>query len=174
MLKTVWSVVSLIRPLATLNPILTQPPSAQVYVEVSVAEPAEYFLLMINECWATQSPQPNTTDGSVHTLLQNGSEHLCVCLQLLLSCKLWNTFSTSPPRCVNDHTVSFYDMTEGQSRPNGQSSAVRYSFDMFRFTAEPHDLYLHCTVQLCEPDDPLSCTPVRSLFISMKDNPSCQ
>ncbi|XP_028264266.1 zona pellucida glycoprotein d [Parambassis ranga] len=105
----------------------------EVYVEVSVAEPADYFLLMINECWATQSPQPNTTEGSVHTLLQNG--------------------------CVNDQTVSFFNMTEGQSGPNGQSSAVRYSFDMFRFTAEPHDLYLHCTVQLCEPDDPQSCTP---------------
>ncbi|XP_077954108.1 uncharacterized protein LOC120812860 [Gasterosteus aculeatus] len=26
-----------------------------------------------------------------------------------------------------------------------ERSTIHYSFDMFRFTAEPHDLYLHCT-----------------------------
>ncbi|XP_040894764.1 zona pellucida glycoprotein d [Toxotes jaculatrix] len=105
----------------------------KVYVEVTVTEPADFFLLRINECWATQSPQSNTTEGSVHTLLLNG--------------------------CVDDRTVSFLNMSEGQSGHNGESSTVRYSFDMFRFTAEPHDLYLHCTVQLCEPDDYKSCIP---------------
>lgn len=70
-------------------------------------------------------------------------------------------FSTS--RCVNDQTVSFVDISSQQSGRNGESSTVRYSFDMFRFTAEPLELYLHCTVQLCPPDDPESCKPV-SLF----------
>ncbi|XP_059191510.1 zona pellucida glycoprotein d [Centropristis striata] len=106
----------------------------KVYVEVTVTEPTDFFLLRVNECWATQSAQPNTTEGSIHTLLQNG--------------------------CVNDHTVSFINVSAGHSGRNGETSTVRYSFDMFRFTAEPHQLYLHCTVQLCEPDDHKSCTPI--------------
>ncbi|XP_049928595.1 zona pellucida glycoprotein d [Epinephelus moara] len=105
----------------------------KVYVEVTVTEPADFFLLRINECWATQSAQPNTTEELVHTLILNG--------------------------CVNDRTVSFLNTSVGQSGHNGESSTIRYSFDMFRFTTEPHELYLHCTVQLCEPDDPKSCTP---------------
>ncbi|XP_044049029.1 zona pellucida glycoprotein d [Siniperca chuatsi] len=105
----------------------------KVYVEVTVTEPADFFLLQINECWATQSPQANATEGLVHALLLNG--------------------------CANDQTVSFLNVSAGQSGRNGGSSTIRYSFDMFRFTAEPHELYLHCTVQLCEPDDHKSCTP---------------
>ncbi|XP_058502104.1 zona pellucida glycoprotein d [Solea solea] len=105
----------------------------EVYVAVTVTEPADFFLLRLNECWATQTPQPNSTEGLVHTLLQNG--------------------------CVKDQTVSFVNVTEDESARNGASSTVRYSFSMFRFTSEPHSLYLHCTVQLCEPDDHLSCTP---------------
>ncbi|XP_034443611.1 zona pellucida glycoprotein d isoform X1 [Hippoglossus hippoglossus] len=105
----------------------------KVYVEVTVTRPADFFLLRINECWATQSPQPNSTEGSAYTLLQNG--------------------------CVNDQTVSFLNVSEGESGRNGESSTVRYSFDMFRFTAEPNSFYLHCSVQLCEPDDHQSCIP---------------
>lgn len=105
----------------------------KVYVELTVTEPADFFLLRVNECWATQYPQPNTTEGLVHTLLQKG--------------------------CVNDQTVSFINASVGQSGRNGESSTIRYSFDMFRFTSEPHHLYLHCTVQLCEPDDYESCIP---------------
>ncbi|KAM9807761.1 zona pellucida glycoprotein d [Neosynchiropus ocellatus] len=106
----------------------------KVYVELTVTEPADFFLLRVNECWATQTPEPNATEGSYHSLLLNG--------------------------CVNDPTVSFLNVTVDQSGFNGQSSSVRYSFEMFRFTSEPNELYLHCTVQLCEPDDLLSCTPV--------------
>ncbi|XP_028306665.1 zona pellucida glycoprotein d [Gouania willdenowi] len=121
----------------TYTKVHTTTPSIElrdkVYVEVSVAEPADYFLLQINECWATQSPQPNSTEGSTHTLLQNG--------------------------CAKDQTVSFISVAEKLSGNNGESSTVHYSFDMFRFTAEPHDLYLHCIVQLCERDDQESCIP---------------
>lgn len=49
-----------------------------MYVEVTVTEPEDIFLLRINKCWATQSPQPNTTEGTQHTLLQNGSEQLSI------------------------------------------------------------------------------------------------
>ncbi|XP_060892763.1 zona pellucida glycoprotein d isoform X1 [Labrus mixtus] len=105
----------------------------KVYVELTVTEPADFFLLLVHECWATQFPQPNTTEGQFHNLLQNG--------------------------CVKDQTVSFLNVAEAQSGRNGGSSTIRYSFDMFRFTTEPHELYLHCTVQLCEPVDHQSCTP---------------
>lgn len=47
---------------------------AQVYVEVAVTQPADFFLLLITKCWATQTPQPNATEGSHHTLLQNGCD----------------------------------------------------------------------------------------------------
>ncbi|KAF3854484.1 hypothetical protein F7725_022539 [Dissostichus mawsoni] len=99
----------------------------KVYVEVTVTEPADFFLLRINKCWATQSSKPRSAEGLVHTLLMNG--------------------------CVNDQTVVFLNESTGQPGRNGESSTVRFSFDMFRFTSTPHDLYLHCTVQLCEPDD---------------------
>lgn len=59
----------------------------------------------------------------------------------------------------------FLNVSERQSGRSGESSTVRYSFDMFHFTAEPHILYLHCTVQLCDRDDLASCTPVSSLFL---------
>ncbi|XP_028441141.1 zona pellucida glycoprotein d isoform X3 [Perca flavescens] len=65
----------------------------------------------------------------------------------------------SETRCVDDQTVSFFNVSAAQSGRNGESSTVRFSFDMFRFLAEPPELYLHCTVQLCEPDDHESCTP---------------
>lgn len=50
----------------------------QVYVEVTVTDRADYFVLRVNECWATQSHQPNSTEGSVHHLLLNGFDHLSV------------------------------------------------------------------------------------------------
>lgn len=104
----------------------------KVFVEVSVTEPEDYFLVRVDECWATQSARPNSTEGLVHSLIHNG--------------------------CADDHTVSFLGVGEDEPGRNGQSSSVRYSFDMFRFTSEPHELYLHCSVQLCELDDPKSCT----------------
>ncbi|XP_061630968.1 zona pellucida glycoprotein d [Phyllopteryx taeniolatus] len=105
----------------------------QVYVEVAVTEPADFFLLRINDCWATQSQQANASEGLVHSLLLNG--------------------------CVTDDTVAFHSLREGESGLNGQSSTIHYSFAMFRFTVEPHLFYLHCTVQLCDPDDGISCAP---------------
>lgn len=70
--------------------------------------------------------------------------------------------STAPCRCVDDDTVSFINASVSKFGRNGESSTVRYSFDMFRFTTEPYELFLHCTVQLCEPDDHESCKPVSS------------
>ncbi|XP_031657851.1 zona pellucida glycoprotein d isoform X1 [Oncorhynchus kisutch] len=102
----------------------------RVYVEIKVVELEDVFHLRVNECWATQSPKPNQTDSSVHTLLRNG--------------------------CVNDETVTFLNTTMGA---NGEASTIRYSFDMFRFVVEPHDLYLHCAVRLCSLDDDEPCIP---------------
>ncbi|KAA8590619.1 hypothetical protein FQN60_014553 [Etheostoma spectabile] len=56
----------------------------QVYVE-----PADFFLLRVGGCWATQSPQPNSTEGHVHTLLRHG--------------------------CVDDKTVSFFKVSAEQT-----------------------------------------------------------
>lgn len=67
---------------------------------------------------------------------------------------------TPPHRCVNDETVTFLNTTMGA---NGEASTIRYSFDMFRFVVEPHDLYLHCRVRLCSLDDDEPCIPVSSL-----------
>ncbi|XP_034031410.1 zona pellucida glycoprotein d [Thalassophryne amazonica] len=102
----------------------------KVYVEVT--EPADFFLVRLNDCWATQSSKPTDTDGLVHYLIRNG--------------------------CTSDHSVTF-NVTSGTST-NGESSTVRYNFNMFRFTVKPHDVYLHCTVQLCDPDDNASCKPI--------------
>uniref|UniRef100_A0A8C6SVF0 Matrix metallopeptidase 15a n=1 Tax=Neogobius melanostomus TaxID=47308 RepID=A0A8C6SVF0_9GOBI len=104
----------------------------KVYVEVMVTEPADVFLLRVNECWATQSPQPNSTEGYVHSLLMNG--------------------------CVEDETVVFPNKSNTDFR-NGVGSIVRYSFEMFQFTTEPYDIYLHCIVQICEPEDHRTCIP---------------
>lgn len=43
-----------------------------MYVEVTVTEPEDFFLLRLNKCWATQTPQPNSSEELVHTLLLNG------------------------------------------------------------------------------------------------------
>lgn len=100
----------------------------KVYVEVSVTEPKDFFVLGVMECWATQTSQPEASDQAVHTLLHNG--------------------------CVNDETVT---LLKGNTSADG--SLMRFSFDMFRFVLEPHELYLHCSVQLCEPEDRALCMP---------------
>uniref|UniRef100_A0A3B5LBC7 ZP domain-containing protein n=1 Tax=Xiphophorus couchianus TaxID=32473 RepID=A0A3B5LBC7_9TELE len=60
------------------------------------------------------------------------------------------------------------------SGPNGRSSGVRFRFQMFRFTAGPAEFYLHCSVQLCEPDDQPSCLPLLSygpIRVKVPDQP---
>ncbi|XP_030645011.1 zona pellucida glycoprotein d [Chanos chanos] len=104
----------------------------KVYVQVRVTEPEDFFHLRVNECWATQTPKPNETT-SMHTLLQNG--------------------------CVDDETVAFLNSSADDTGRNGVGSTVQYTFDMFRFVVEPHELYLHCTVRLCPPDDGGPCIP---------------
>lgn len=44
----------------------------QAYVQIQVTEPEDFFDLKVNECWATQSAQPNDKSGFAHTLLVNG------------------------------------------------------------------------------------------------------
>lgn len=48
----------------------------KVYVQVSVTKPKDFFLLNVNECWASQSPDHNDTTGLSHRLLLNGLVHL--------------------------------------------------------------------------------------------------
>ncbi|XP_043083473.1 zona pellucida glycoprotein d isoform X2 [Puntigrus tetrazona] len=105
----------------------------QIYVQIQVTEPEDFFHLKVNECWATQTPQADDTSGFSHRLLVNG--------------------------CTNDKTTSFGNDTPHPAGRNGEGSTVRYSFDMFRFVYEPHSFYLHCTVHLCTPEDGKSCIP---------------
>ena len=44
----------------------------QVYVEVKVTEPLDFFLLRLDDCWATQTSDPNITEGLSHKLLDKG------------------------------------------------------------------------------------------------------
>ncbi|XP_010881759.1 zona pellucida glycoprotein d [Esox lucius] len=99
-----------------------------VHVEVKVREPENFFDLRVDECWASQSPEPDKTEGIIHILVVNG--------------------------CGSDGTVIFH--TE-ETDVNGKGSATRYSFKMFRFVNEFQDIYLHCKVHLCAPDE--HCTP---------------
>ncbi|XP_063053248.1 zona pellucida glycoprotein d [Engraulis encrasicolus] len=105
----------------------------RVYVQVSVTEPRDFFLLSVQECWASQSAEHNDTSALTYTLLSNG--------------------------CVKDDTVVFEDDALSDSTLNGQGSTVRYSFSMFRFVAQPSVLYLHCRVNLCTNEDAEPCRP---------------
>lgn len=105
----------------------------QIYVQIQVMEPEDFFHLKVNDCWATTTPRANDKTGLRHTLLENG--------------------------CTRDATTSFGNGTPHPAGINGEGSTVRYSFDMFRFLQEPHSFYLHCTVHLCTPEDQKSCIP---------------
>ncbi|KAJ8247358.1 hypothetical protein GJAV_G00245480 [Gymnothorax javanicus] len=98
----------------------------KAYVEIKVTDPEGFFHIGINECWATQAPDPAKADGSFHMLMLNG--------------------------CIEDQTVQFMNVTD-------PAQGIRYSFDMFRFVSPPHDLYLHCTVRLCPPEEGNLCVP---------------
>ncbi|MBN3317916.1 UROM protein, partial [Atractosteus spatula] len=106
----------------------------RVYVGVQITDPENFFALRVNECWATQTPDPNASQSFNHVLIDNG--------------------------CVKDETVTFLNGTDGRGGANGEGSAVYYSFDMFRFVVQPFDLYLHCRVQLCTPNYDEQCVPV--------------
>ncbi|XP_026990729.1 zona pellucida glycoprotein d [Tachysurus fulvidraco] len=112
----------------------------RVFVQVSVTRPRDFFNLRVDECWATQTANPNDTSSLMHTLLLDG--------------------------CAEDETVLFITKsityrngTMAQGGQNGVSSTVRFSFEMFRFITEPHELYLHCIVHLCTQGHGESCIP---------------
>ncbi|XP_058253015.1 zona pellucida glycoprotein d isoform X2 [Hemibagrus wyckioides] len=112
----------------------------RVFVQVSVTRPRDFFNLRVDECWATQTPNPNDTSSLTHTLLLDG--------------------------CAEDESVLFITKsityrngTMAQGGQNGVSSTVRFSFEMFRFITEPYELYLHCIVHLCTQGHGESCIP---------------
>lgn len=85
---------------------------AQVYVEVVVAEPANFFRMLVNKCWATQYNHPNNTNGSHHILIQNGWE----CLFYFYynwknwlfhnSCSSSSLLHTGAPRTTPFHSIT--------------------------------------------------------------------
>lgn len=44
----------------------------RVFVQVSVTRPRDFFNLRVDECWATQTSNPNDTSSLSHTLLLDG------------------------------------------------------------------------------------------------------
>ncbi|XP_051548583.1 pancreatic secretory granule membrane major glycoprotein GP2-like [Myxocyprinus asiaticus] len=104
----------------------------QVYIQIQVTEPEDFFRLKVNECWATQNAQPHDKSGFTHTLLING--------------------------CADDNFIR--QQLSTSRKGNGEGSTVRYSFEMFLFLSEPYGFYLHCTVHFCTPEDENSCIPV--------------
>lgn len=44
----------------------------RVFMQVSVTRPIEFFNLRVDECWATQTSNPNDTESLSHTLLLDG------------------------------------------------------------------------------------------------------
>ncbi|KAG7473983.1 hypothetical protein MATL_G00101610 [Megalops atlanticus] len=102
----------------------------KVYVEIRITEPEDFFHLTVQECWATPFPKTSQT-GSSHLLLLSG--------------------------CVKDGTARFLNgSAEGRNR---HGSVLRFSFYMFSFIPPSRELYLHCAVQLCIPDDRELCIP---------------
>lgn len=70
----------------------------QVYVQIQVTEPEDFFNLKVNECWATQSAKPNDKSGFVHSMLVNG-------YVLTLNCK--NSY-----HFVNVKSIFFFYMSK--------------------------------------------------------------
>lgn len=60
----------------------------------------------------------------------------------------------SRPRCPHDETVTYLNAI-------GESTAAKFSFQMFQFVGYP-EVFLHCRVQLCVPDSPEPCAKVSS------------
>lgn len=54
----------------------------QIYVQIQVTEPEDFFHLKVNECWATQTPQANDKSGFTHTLLANGWASIVNCISV--------------------------------------------------------------------------------------------
>lgn len=59
------------------------------------------------------------------------------------------------PRCPHDETVTYLNAI-------GESTTAKFSFQMFQFVGYP-EVFLHCRVQLCVPDNPEPCAKVSSL-----------
>lgn len=54
----------------------------QIYVQIQVTEPEDFFHVKVNECWATQTPQANEKSGFSHMLLANGWASIGNCLSV--------------------------------------------------------------------------------------------
>ncbi|KAM9269022.1 uromodulin-like [Cariama cristata] len=76
----------------------------------------KYFLLSVEDCWATPSADPY--QDVRHELIEKG--------------------------CPQDETVMYLNAI-------GESTTVKFSFQMFQFVGYP-EVFLHCRVRLCLPD----------------------
>ncbi|XP_061863814.1 uromodulin-like [Colius striatus] len=93
-----------------------------VLLKIEGQHQLKYFLLTIEDCWATPSRDPYQPVR--HQLIEKG--------------------------CPHDDSVMYLNAI-------GESSAAKFSFQMFRFVGYP-EVFLHCRVRLCLPGSPEPCT----------------
>ncbi|NXX73849.1 UROM protein, partial [Urocolius indicus] len=92
-----------------------------VLLKIEGQHQLKYFLLTIEDCWATPSRDPY--QAVRHQLIEKG--------------------------CPHDDSVTYLNAI-------GESSAAKFSFQMFRFVGYP-EVFLHCRVRLCLPGSPQPC-----------------
>ncbi|XP_064016633.1 uromodulin-like [Pogoniulus pusillus] len=90
---------------------------------------------------------------TLYVLLRAEGHHQLKAFQLSAE-DCWATPGTAPYQAVQHKLIEKgcpQDKTVSYLNSSGESTAVKFSFQMFRFVGHPQ-LFLHCRVRLCAPD----------------------
>ncbi|XP_031670272.1 deleted in malignant brain tumors 1 protein isoform X1 [Oncorhynchus kisutch] len=140
---------------------VTLPLGSVLHVGVSVNETeTERFVVVLDNCYATHSPNPD--DPMRYFIIQN--KYLCFFIVNRL--KKENPFRKCPS-----------DRTQVRVEESGSSLEARFSALLFLFQGDYRDVFLHCSLSLCDQRSS-SCTPLcsrrrrsRSISSSVPLNP---